>query len=342
MSSAEEEGENSQGGRGLPESSPSFSDTGGFLSLEDLEARFQFCIAAVEDLERERDELISELTLLREPSLEAVQRAHEEVVQAFGQRARVELERDALKEEIRGTRRRLFRVTKECVACQYQLENRRQELTQKKAEREELEVLAARLTEELTQLRDTFAQEREGEELRLRAPHTRRVPREFQERRRLSADLQSLTEEQHSSLQDEYGPKLLQLLERVERGAQAVRDAQEELVKMREQIRPLEQEACHLQVQKCNLQEQILLMKKKRGEEVLLYRLQDLEDKRREIKISVQLQEHRNKELEELRKSLAKELAVYKYVPSSQGIIERRVCEWQAQERKKPCARPAC
>lgn len=49
--------------------------------------------------------------------------------------------------------------------------------------------------------------------------------------------------------------------------------------------------------------------------------LQDLEDRRRENKISVQLQEHRNKELEELRKSLAKELAVYKYVPSSQGII---------------------
>ncbi|XP_073471451.1 syncoilin isoform X1 [Aquarana catesbeiana] len=323
MSSTEEEGENSQGGREIPEPSPSSPDTGGFISLEDLGARFQFCIAAVEELERERDELISELTLLRDPSLEAVQRAHEEVVEAFGQCARVELERDTLREEIKGIRCRLFRVTKECVACQYQLENRRQELAQRKAEREELEVLAARLTEELSQLRDTFTQQREGEELRLRAPHTRRVSHEIQERRRLSADLQSLTEEQHNSLQDEYGPKLLQLLERVERGAQAVKDKQEELLRMREQIRPLQGEACYLQAQKYNLQEQILLKKKKRGEEALLYReqLQDLEDRRREIKISVQLQEHQNKELEELRKSLAKELAVYKYVPSSQGII---------------------
>ncbi|KAM5180679.1 syncoilin [Mantella aurantiaca] len=323
MSSTEEEGENSQGGREPSASSPSSPDTGGFISLEDIGARFQFCIAAVEDLERERDELISELTLLRDPSLEAVQRAHEEVVQAFGQRARVELERDTIKEEIRGIRHRLFRVTKECVSCQYELENRRQELAQGKAEREELEVLETRLTEELTQLRNTFTQEREGEELRLRAPRTRRVSHELQERRRLSAELQSLTEEQHNSLQDEYGPKMLQLLERVERGAQAVRDAQEELLRLREQIRPLQGEACHLQEQKYNLQEQMVLMKKRRGEEVLHCKdqLQDLEDRRREIKISVQLQEHRNKELEELRKSLSKELSVYKYVPSSQGII---------------------
>ncbi|CAI9536427.1 unnamed protein product [Staurois parvus] len=259
--------------REIPEPSSSSQDTGGFLSVEDLGARFQFCIAAVEDLERERDELISELTLLREPSLEAVQRAHEEIVQAFAQRSRVELERDTLREEIRGIRHRLFRVTKECVACQYQLENRQQELVQRKAEREELEVLAARLTDELTQLRNTFTQQREGEELRLRAPHTRQVSRDIQERRRLSADLQSLTDEKHNSLQDEYGPKLLQLLERVEKGAQAVKDTQDELLRMREQIRPLQGEACYLQAQKYNLQEQILLMKKKRGEEALLYRV---------------------------------------------------------------------
>ncbi|XP_018422038.1 PREDICTED: syncoilin [Nanorana parkeri] len=327
MSSAEEEGENSQGGRELLESSPTSPDTEGLISLDDIGARFQFCIAAVEDLERERDELISELTVLREPSLEAVQRAHEEVVQAFGQRARVELERDTLREEIKGARSRLFRVTKECVACQYQLENRRQELAQRKAEREELEIRAARLTEELTQLRDTFTQEREGEELRLRAPRSRRISHELQERRRLSADLQSLTEEQHNSLQDEYGPKLLQLLERVEKEAQAVRDAQDELLRLREQIRPLQGEACHLQVQKYNLHEQILLMTKKRGEEVLLYReqLQNLEDRRREIKISVQLQEYQNKELEELRKNLAKELAVYKGYLEIYGQISKSV-----------------
>ncbi|KAG9493006.1 hypothetical protein GDO78_001112 [Eleutherodactylus coqui] len=259
--------------RVLAESSSSLPVTTELLSLEDIGVRFQYCIAAVEDLERERDELIQELAILREPSLEAVQHAHEEVLQAHGQRAQAELERDTLKEEMRGIRRRLFRVTKECVACQYQLQNRRQELAQKIAEKEELETVAARLTEELSQLRNTFTQQRQEGEQQLRSPPRRRVSRELQERRRLSAELQSLTEEQHNTLQEQYEPKLLQLLERAERGTQTLRKAQEELLRLREEIRPLQEETCRLQVQKCSLQEQIYLMKTKREEEVLLYRV---------------------------------------------------------------------
>ncbi|XP_040280519.1 syncoilin [Bufo bufo] len=314
MSSPEDEGERSQEGRVHAQSSPSSPVITEFLSIEDIGVRFQYCIAAVEDLEREREELIRELALLREPSLEAVKQAHEEVVQAYGQKAQVELERDTLREEIRGIRRKLFRVTKECVASQYQLENRRQELVQKTAEQEELETVAVRLTEELSQLRNILTQQRQEEELRLRAPQRRRISRELQERRRLSAELQSITEEQHSTLQDHYEPKLLQLLEHVERGARAIRKAQEELQRLREEIRPLQAEACQLQVQKCSLQEQIQLLKKKSGEEVQLYReqLQELEERRREIKVSVQQQQHKNTEMEELRKSLAQELAIYK------------------------------
>ncbi|XP_063810214.1 syncoilin isoform X2 [Pseudophryne corroboree] len=312
MSSPEEEGENTQEGRALAQSSSSSPGSEELLSLEDLGARFQFCIAAVEDLERERDELIRELALLREPSLEAVQQAHEEIIQAYGQRACAELERDSLREEIRVMRRRLFQVTKECVACKYQLENRRQELVQKTAEQEELGALANRLTEELTQLQTTFTLQREGEEQRLRAPQNRRFSRELKERRRLSSELQSQIDEQHRSLQDHYEPRLLQLLERSETGTKALQRAKEELLKLREEIRPLETESCHLQVQKCSLQEQIVVMKRERGKKVMLYRLQELEDRRREINISVQLQQQQNKEMEELRKSLAQELAIYK------------------------------
>ncbi|KAM8975985.1 syncoilin [Pelodytes ibericus] len=317
MSSAEDERESSQGERENQESSrPSSSSSLSSepLSLQDVGVRFQFCIAAVEDLERERDELIRELAVLREPSLEAVRQAHEDVVQAYGQRARVELERDTLKEEIRLVRRKLFRVTRECVACQYQLNNQQQELAQKATEREDLETLAARLAEELTQLRDTFAQQQESQQLRLRAPRTRRISRELQDRRRLSAELQSLIEEQHNCLEEQYEPRLLQLLDRSERGAQALQAAHEELQKLREELRPLQGEACNLQVQKCSLEEQISLIKRNRDDEVQLYReqLQELENTKREMKISVKLQQNQNKEMEELRKSLAQELAIYK------------------------------
>ncbi|CAH2222240.1 syncoilin isoform X1 [Pelobates cultripes] len=285
------------------------------LSVElSVWVRFQFCIAAVEDLERERDELIRELAVLREPSVEAVRQAHEQVVQAFGQRARVELERDALKEEIRVVRCRLFRVTRECVACQYQLDNQRKELEQKAAEQDDLEKLGARLEEELTQLHETSSQQRDHQQQCLRTPRSRRTSRELQDRRRLSAELQSIIEEQQSSLEEMYEPRLLQLLERCERGARALHTVQEELQKLREELRPLQGEAYNLQVQQRSLQEQISLLKKKRDNEVLLYReqLQELENTKREIKISVQLQQHQNKEMEELRKSLAQELAIYK------------------------------
>ncbi|KAM4702365.1 syncoilin [Discoglossus pictus] len=317
MSNIEEEQEISPEERGnlefaicLP-SSPTDAEP---LSLEDVGVRFQCCIAAVEDLERQRDELIRELTLLREPSLEAVRQAHEEVVQAFGHRARAELERDTLKEEVRLIRRRLFRVTRECVACQYQLESRRQELAQNMAQKEDLENFATRLTEDLAQLRGTFSHQREGVQQRLRAPSTRRTSRELQERRRLSAELQSMTEEQHQSLEEQYEPKLMQLLERHEKGVQELHIAQVELQKLREERRPLEGKACRLRVEKSSLEEQIVLLKRKRGDEVLMIReqIQGLEDRRRELKTAVQLQQQQNKEMDELRKSLAHELAIYK------------------------------
>ncbi|XP_075460819.1 syncoilin isoform X2 [Ascaphus truei] len=301
----------------MPEPPVSLSpspEAAGPLTLEDIGVRFQLCIAAVEDLEREREELIRELTLLREPSLEAVRRAHEEVVQAFGRQAQVELERDALREEVRGVRRKLFRVTRECVSCQYQLESRRQELAQSTAQRGDLEILAARLAEELAQLQDAFVHQREGAHQRLRAPRTRRTPRELQERRRLSAELQNLTAERHNSLEEQYEPRLQALLERQESGARALRVAQGELQKLREELRPLQGEAGLLLLQKSGLQEQIVLLKRKRGEEVLQYReqVQELEDRTRELKTAVQLQQQKNKEMEELRSSLAQELAIYK------------------------------
>ncbi|KAE8624595.1 hypothetical protein XENTR_v10005997 [Xenopus tropicalis] len=318
MSNTDKEGGNSQAERPVPEPSlphpDDVQDDPGPMSFEDVGVRFQFCIAAVEQLERERDELIRELTLLREPSFEAVRRAHEEVLQAYGQKARTELERDGLQEEVRTVRCKLFNVTREYVACQFQLENQREELKDKEVQRGGLETLASRLAEELTQLRTAFVEQKEGAQQQLRSGPTRHTSQALQDRRRLSAELQSLTEEQHSSLEEQYEPRLLRLLEHSERGVAALREAQEELQKLRDELRPLQGEASKMRVQRNSLQEQIVLLKRKREEEVHLYReqIQELEDSRRETKITVQLQQQQNKELEDLRRSLAHELAIYK------------------------------
>ncbi|OCT57042.1 hypothetical protein XELAEV_18004045mg [Xenopus laevis] len=289
-------------------------DDPGPMSLEGVGVRFQFCIAAVGQLEWERDELIRELTLLREPSFEAVRRAHEEVLQAFGQKARAELERDALREEVRTVRCKLFSVTREYVACQFQLEKQQEELKEKDVQRGDLETVASRLAEELTQLRTAFMEQREEAQQQLRSLSTRHTSDALQDRRRLSAELQSLTEEQHSSLEEQYEPRFLRLLEHSERGAAALKAAQEELQKLRDELRPLQGEECKMRVQRNSLQEQIVLLKRKREEEVHLYReqIQELEDSMREMKITVQLQQQQNKELEDLKRSLAHELAIYK------------------------------
>ncbi|KAG8451617.1 hypothetical protein GDO86_003711, partial [Hymenochirus boettgeri] len=248
-------------------------DGSGSLSLEEVGVRFQFCIAAVGELEQERDELIRELTLLREPSLEAVRQAHEEVLQAFGQKAQAELERDALREEVRSIRQKLFSVTREYVACQFQLESRRQEIEEKEAQRGDLETLAFRLTEELTHLRNSFVEQREGVQQQLTVFPTGPSAQTLRERRRLSAELQSLTDEQHSTLEDQYEPRLLRLLERCERGAVALQVAQEEVQKQRDELRPLQGQVCKLRVQKSSHQEQLVFLKRKRAEEVHLYRV---------------------------------------------------------------------
>ena len=98
--------------------------TEGSLSIEDLElleGRFQQCIEAVAQLEEERDQLIHELVLLREPALQEVQQVHRDILAAYKLHAQAELERDGLREEIRLVKQKLFKVTKEFVSNQYQL-----------------------------------------------------------------------------------------------------------------------------------------------------------------------------------------------------------------------------
>ncbi|XP_017591596.1 PREDICTED: syncoilin [Corvus brachyrhynchos] len=217
------------------------------LTLEELGNYFQECIEIVEQLERERDSLIAELAQLREPALQEIRHAHEEIQAACRLLAKVELERDNLRDEIRQIKQKLFKVTKECVACQYQLESRRHD------------------------------------------PPPPGV-------------------ESHSE------PLLLRLLERREAGAKGAAEMQGEIQGMKEALRPLQGEVSRLRLQNRSLEEQIVLVKQKRDEEVGQYReqVEELEDRLKELKNGVQLQQRKNQELEELRTSLHRELSIYK------------------------------
>ncbi|KAM6335220.1 syncoilin [Alca torda] len=284
------------------------------LTLEELGDYFQECIEAVEQLEKERDSLIAELSQLREPALQEIRHAHEEIQAACRLLAKVELERDNLKDEIRQIKQKLFKVTKECVACQYQLESRRHDLSQHAAYRGELETQAGQLSGELSQLKETCEKEKEVLRQRLETPPCRQDNLYLQESRRLSMEFESFVAESRRGLEEHYEPQLLRLLERREAGAKALQEMQGEIQGMKEALRPLQGEVSRLRLQNRSLEEQIVLVKQKRDEEVGQYReqVEELEDRLKELKNGVQLQQRKNQELEELRTSLHRELSIYK------------------------------
>ncbi|XP_052491594.1 syncoilin [Budorcas taxicolor] len=291
--------------------------TEGSLSIEDLElleGRFQQCIEAVAQLEEERDQLIHELVLLREPALQEVQQVHRDILAAYKLHAQAELERDGLREEIRLVKQKLFKVTKECVAYQYQLECRRQDVAQFADFREALTTRAAQLSEELTQLREAYQKQKEQLRQQLEAPPSQRDGHFLQESRRLSAQFESLMAESRQGLEEEYEPQLLRLLERKEAAAKALQKTQAEIQEMKEALRPLQAEAQQLHLQNRNLEDQITLVRQKRDEEVQQYReqLEEMEERQRQLRSGVQLQQQKNKEIEQLRVGLAEELATYK------------------------------
>uniref|UniRef100_A0A8D2NLE9 Syncoilin, intermediate filament protein n=3 Tax=Zosteropidae TaxID=36297 RepID=A0A8D2NLE9_ZOSLA len=284
------------------------------LTLEELGNYFQECIEIVEQLERERDSLIAELAQLREPALQEIRHAHEEIQAACRLLAKVELERDNLRDEIRQIKQKLFKVTKECVACQYQLESRRHDLSQHAAYQGELESQAGQLSGELSQLKETCEKEKEALRQRLEAPPCRQDNLYLQESRRLSVEFESFVAESRRGLEEHYEPQLLRLLERREAGAKALQEMQGEIQGMKEALRPLQGEVSRLRLQNRSLEEQIVLVKQKRDEEVGQYReqVEELEDRLKELKNGVQLQQRKNQELEELRTSLHRELSIYK------------------------------
>lgn len=243
------------------------------LTLEELGDFFQECIEAVEQLEKERDSLIAELGQLREPALQEIRHAHEEIQAACRLLAKVELERDNLKDEIRQIKQKLFKVTKECVACQYQLESRRHDLSQYAAYRGELETQAGQLSGELSRLKETCEKEKEVLRQQLEAPPCRQDNLYLQESRRLSMEFESFVAESQRSLKEHYEPQLLRLLERREAGTKALQEMQGEIQGMKEALWPLQGEVNRLRLQNRSLEEQIILVKQKRDEEVGQYRV---------------------------------------------------------------------
>lgn len=125
------------------------------------------------------------------------------------------------------------------------------------------------------------------------------------------------------------------LLKRREVTAEALVKAKEQIQELRTQLSPLKDEIQKLKLQRACLEEKLKLIHMQRTEDVQHYKVSDtgregssnirnifpllqqtvccLEESAREIKTELKLQKRKNKDLEEMRNSLSKQLLLYRY-----------------------------
>ncbi|MBN3273818.1 SYNCI protein, partial [Polyodon spathula] len=282
--------------------------------MEELGNRFQTCIDAVDRLVAQREILAHEIIVLQEPMLQEMRALHGELTAAWKQKAKAELEYHSLREEVRLVKWSLFKTTREHVQCQCMLENQRHDVAQFSITQEELQNQVCSLSEEISQLK--AAQQQRLDQFRQKLESSRR-PRgslDLTDCRRLSLDFESSLKEGRRSVEEFYDPRVVSLLKQRQASMEDLRQTREQAKNLKDKLGPLKREVEGLSLQRKCLEERVTLIQRNRDEDVLQYRetLERLEDSIRELKIEVQLQERKKKEMETLKNSLSQELTVYK------------------------------
>ncbi|KAM8841483.1 uncharacterized protein sync [Spinachia spinachia] len=323
----------------------------GVSGLGALRCQMEECIEQVQRLERRRKELLTEVLELRgtkdgEESQggEAVHskvvelmkalKGEEEVkreekkkeIQSLRERRaeeerllwKVNLERQALHEELRSLRRRLFAVARDSAHNQAALNSQRREVELLRREEETLQSLALQLTEEGSRLRAAQHRQVSALQAALHAATSGQASGTQEEltacRRQSCADLQQYLQGGLKALEDRYEPILLTLLKRREATAAALLTAKEQGRELKAQLAPLKEEIQKLNLQRACLEEKLKLVHFQRREEVGQYKeaISCLEDSSKELRTELKIQKRKTREVEELRDGLSKRLHLYR------------------------------
>ncbi|XP_012706834.2 syncoilin [Fundulus heteroclitus] len=231
---------------------------------------------------------------------------------------KVNLERQGLLDELRSLRSRLFAAARTCAHSQAALNNQRCDVKLLRAEEEKLNSVVSQLTEESRQLR--AAQQEQLQELqaqldRQRSGQTRKAQEELTECRRNSCgDVQQYVQGGLKALEDRYEPILVALLKRKEATAGALAAAKEQSQELRVRLKPLREEIQKLELERTCLKEKLKLIHMQREEDTGHYKeaVHFLEENIRELRTVVEIQKRKNKDMEELRESLTKQLLLYR------------------------------
>ncbi|XP_041932799.1 syncoilin [Alosa sapidissima] len=293
--------------------------------LGELGALFEGCIAEVGRLEQRRDELVTELLELERPLAEGVQALRDELTEAHTQLHRCGLQKEDLKDSIRLLKRQLFAVARACAQSQVELSSRKHEAQKLSNVQEELQAQVQALTDEAAHLRSEHAGRLQSlQEQQEVQENSSSSSTDLSDGRRASCDLQQYLQGALSALEEWYEPRLVALLKRREGGQEALQKTREQAQGLRTQLGPLRDEHDRLQLQRTCLEERFHLMEDQRRETILHYKetVQQLEESSRQLKMELQMQQRKTREMEAVKNNLLKQLCLYRASPENHEEVK--------------------
>uniref|UniRef100_UPI00398F2D26 syncoilin isoform X2 n=1 Tax=Pristiophorus japonicus TaxID=55135 RepID=UPI00398F2D26 len=283
-------------------------------SLQAADKHFQQCIYCVEELLLERENLIKEFILMKEPLHQAIGDLKAELLKLYQTKSKAEIECDNFKEEIACTKKKLFDIIKAQMACKYKLDCKKQDLPRITLEREVLESKVQVLSDELAVLKNHHHEEISQIIHRLENSQNTNDALSLAESRQTSGDFRSFLGEQRQCLEKYYEPKLEKLMRWSKTRAESLQHTQQEIRGFIKQLQPLQEQVAKLNTQGRCLEQQLQLRQRKWAEDVLQYQGQkrELEVKVTILKSELAQQKEKNSEIKYLKGSLSEELSVYK------------------------------
>uniref|UniRef100_A0A8C7YZ52 Syncoilin n=1 Tax=Oryzias sinensis TaxID=183150 RepID=A0A8C7YZ52_9TELE len=232
---------------------------------------------------------------------------------------KVDLERQGLQEQIRTLKTKLFSMVRDCVYSQAALNHQRREVELQKREEERLNGLLLQLKEEGCRLRSAHQQHLKELQTQLQALNSKTCSSQEELGRcwrRSCGDVEEFLQRERKALEDRFEPVLLAWLKRRDATAGALLKAKEQSQELRGQLTPLKEEVQKLLLQKACLGEKAKLIEVQRQEEAdgFKERLFHLEENRRTLRTELEIQRRKNKEMEETRELLTKQLLLHRAV----------------------------
>ncbi|XP_027031743.2 syncoilin [Tachysurus fulvidraco] len=301
-----------------PEGSTVVPELSATMELKQLGTTFESCIEEVSRLECMKKELVQELLELEKPMQEEAHALRSELEEAHKLLSKAMLQRQNLLNEMRLFKRRLFAAARDCAQSQMTLVIHQKEVEQLKEEQEEMKAFVETLIEVIDQLHSEHQSQVQTLQNQInnmaQESSKDKTHSYLSQGRRASLDLQQYLQGGIKALEEFYEPKLVALLKRRQSSADALIKYREQCQELKTQLGPLKEEEQRLGLERNRLEERIYLMEKQRKENVEQYRetIDRLEESNRELKTELQIQINKIKDMEELKRSLAKQLYFYR------------------------------